>query len=105
MPQTVTHDGAAASQRAVRELKNKGHLHEGTRIRRCNDSDDSIEQDRRNIEQRIVAMLGFKRFNDADISIAGIGPMGRMRKGWLALRYPAAHGRAAPAVGNAGPEA
>ena len=56
-----------------------------------------IEQDHRNIKSRVAVMLGFKRFKNAAITIAGIELMHRIRKGQfnLAERFKEA---AAPAV-------
>jgi hypothetical protein len=46
-------------------------------------------------------MLGFKRFKNAAITIAGIELLHRIRKGQFALRRLGAQGGAAPAVWNA----
>ena len=59
-----------------------------------------VEQDHRNVKFRAKVMLGFKRFRNAAITIAGIELMHRVRKGQFALRRLGVHGRAAPAVWN-----
>jgi hypothetical protein len=46
-------------------------------------------------------MLGFKRFRNATIVIAGIELMHRIRKGQFGLGRLGVRGRAAPAVWNA----
>jgi transposase-like protein len=43
-----------------------------------------IEQDHRNIKSRTNAMLGFRQFSNAAITIAGIELMHRIRKGQFA---------------------
>jgi transposase-like protein len=53
------------------------------------------------VKQRIAAMLGFKGFRNAEITIAGIELLQRIRKGQFRLGRPAVQGRAAPAVWNA----
>jgi transposase-like protein len=59
-----------------------------------------IEQDHRGVKQRIAVMLGFKRFRNAAITIAGIELMHRIRKGQFGLPRLGAQGRVAPAVWN-----
>ena len=99
-PQSITLDGYAASHRAVRELKADGLLPEGTKLRSSKYLNNLIEQDHRNIKSRVAVMLGFKRFKNAAVTIAGIELMHRIRKGQfnLAARFKEA---AAPAVWNA----
>ncbi|MFL9986091.1 DDE-type integrase/transposase/recombinase [Paraburkholderia sediminicola] len=43
------------------------------------------EQDHRHIKSRVNAMLGFKRFRNAAITISGIELMHRIRKGQFDL--------------------
>ena len=97
-PQTVTLDGYAASHRAVRELKADGALPANTRVRSSKYLSNLIEQDHRAIKQRIRPMLGFKRFRNAAITIAGIELMHRIRKGQFTLGRLGVRGRTAPAV-------
>lgn len=94
-------DGYAASHRAVRELKAKGRLRKDTHVRSCKYLNNLIEQDHRSIKQRIAPMLGFKRFENAAITIAGIELMHCIRKGQFALGCLDMQGQAAPAVWDA----
>jgi len=99
-PQTITLDGYAASHRAVRDLKDDGSLPTDTKLRSSKYLNNVIEQDHRSVKQRIAAMLGFKQFCNAAITIAGIELLHRIRKGQFGLRRLGAHGGAAPAVCN-----
>ena len=53
------------------------------------------------MKHRVAAMLGFKRFRNAALTIAGIELMHRIRKGQFALGHLGLHGRAAPAAWDA----
>ena len=77
-----------------------GLLPENTTLRSSKYLNNLIEQDHRNIKSRVNVMLGFKRFKNAAITIAGIELMHRIRKGQfnLAARFKEA---AAPAVWKA----
>jgi len=100
-PKTITLDGYAASHRAVRALKAEGSLPAATKLRSSKCLNNLIEQDHRSVKQRIAAMLGFKRFRCAAITIAGIELMHRIRKQQFKLRGRGLQGGAAPAVWNA----
>jgi transposase-like protein len=80
-PKTITLDGYAASHRAVREMKRDGQLPGDTKLRSSKYLNNMIEQDHRNIKSRVNVMLGFKRFRNAAVIIAGIELMHRIRKG------------------------
>jgi transposase-like protein len=99
-PHTITLDGYAASHRAVRELKADGSLAD-VKLRSSRYLNNLIEQDHRGVKQRIAVMLGFKRFRNAAITIAGIELLHRIRKGQFRLGRLGAKGRTAPAVWNA----
>jgi hypothetical protein len=100
-PHTVSLDGYAASHRAVREMKADGLLPEGTKVRSSKYLNNLIEQDHRNVKSRVNVMLGFKRFKNAAITLAGIELMHRIRKGQFNLPNLGLKDTAAPAVWNA----
>ena len=100
-PQTITLDGYAASHRAVHELKADGSLPTETKLRSSKYLNNLIEQDHRGVKQRIAAMLGFKQFRNAAITIAGIELMHRIRKGQFGLRRLGVQRGTAPAIWNA----
>src|SRR5882672_5875007 len=79
-PRVITLDAYAASHRAIRELKSEGIMSRRVRIRTSKYLNNIVEQDHRRIKQRIVPMLGFKRFDTATITISGIELAERSRK-------------------------
>ncbi len=93
-------DGYAASHQAVRELKAGGLLPTDVKLRLSKYLNNLIEQEHRGVKQRIAVMLGFKRFRNAAITIAGIELMHRVRKGQFALGRLGVQGGAAPAIWN-----
>jgi transposase-like protein len=97
-PRIVTLDGYAASHRAVRELKRDGELSADTKLRSSKYLNNLIEQDYRGVKSRIGPMLGFKRFKNAAVTIAGIELLRRIRKGQLSLGRLRLRDRRAPAV-------
>ena len=97
VPRTITLDGYAASHRAVREMKDDGLLPITTRLRSSKYLNNLIEQDHRHIKSRVNVMLGFKRFSNAAVIIAGIELMHHIRKGQFNVRSNLKE-TAAPAV-------
>ena len=71
----------AASNRAVREMKAAGELSQAVKVRSSQYLNNLIEQDQRRAKQRIRPMLGFKRFDNAAITISGIELAEKIRKG------------------------
>jgi DDE domain len=62
-----------------------------------------IEQHHRGVKSRIKPMLGFKIFDRAAVTIAGVELLHRIRKGQFKLSKLRLRGHAAPAVWNAVP--
>jgi transposase-like protein len=100
-PQTSAFDGYAASHRAVREMKHDGRLPGETKVRCSKYPNNLVEQDHRNIKSRTTVMLGFKRYRNPAITIAGIELMHRIRKGQFNLAKLDLKDTAALAVWNA----
>jgi transposase-like protein len=71
-PRVITLDAYAASHRAIRELKSEGSMSRRVRVRSSKYLNNIVEQDHRRIKQRIMPMLGFKRFDTATVTISGI---------------------------------
>jgi transposase-like protein len=80
-PNKITLDAYAASHRAVREMKEAGELPQTVRVRSSQYLNNLIEQDHRRVKQRIRPMLGFKRFDNAAVTISGIGLAEKIKKG------------------------
>ena len=79
-PRVITLDAYAASHRAVRELKSEGRLPRRVRVRSSKYLNNMIEQDHRRIKQRTRPMLGFKRFDNAAVTISGIELVQKIQK-------------------------
>ena len=82
-------------------MKADGLLPEDTKLRSSKYLNNLIEQDHRNIKSRVHVMLGFKRFKNAALTIAGIELMHRIRKGQFSLTNVSLKDGTAPAVWNA----
>src|SRR5450755_4755596 len=99
-PHTVTLDGYAASHRAVREFSEHPPGRPIT-IRSSKYLNNLIEQDHGAIKSRIRPMLGFKDFVSAQITLAGIELVHRIRQGQFALRKLGVAKKTAPEICNA----
>jgi transposase-like protein len=100
-PHTITLDGYAASHRAVREMREDGLLPRSTILRSSKYLNNLIEQDHRGIKSRTRPMLGFKNFESAAITIAGIELLRRIPKGQFTLGRLRSKGQAASVIWNA----
>ena len=69
-------------------MKADGLLPEGTTVRSSKYLNNLIEHDHRNVKSRTNVMLGFKRFRNAAVTIAGIELAHRIRKGQFDLKSP-----------------
>jgi transposase-like protein len=100
-PHTITLDGYAASHRAVREMCIDGLLPKGTKLRSSKYLNNLIEQDHRGVKFRTLPMPGFKNFDSAVTTIAGVELLRRIHKNQFALSRLRIKGQAAPAIWNA----
>ena len=100
-PVTITLDGYAASHRAVRELSAQSTRWKRTRLRSSKYLNNLVEQVHRGVKSRINPMLGFKVFDRAAVTIAGVELQNRIRKGQFSLGRLRVKGQAAPTVWNA----
>ena len=101
LPRKITLDGYQTSHWAARELLAQHRGGARTRIRSSKYLNNLIEQDHRSIKLRLGPMLGFKRFRQAAITIAGVELVHRIRKGQFALSKFRAAGRTAPEIWSA----
>jgi hypothetical protein len=72
-----------------------------TKLRSSKYLNNLVEQDHRGINSRTGPMLGFKRFDYAAITIAGVELLHRIHKGQFALGHLRLKDQAAPAIWNA----
>jgi transposase-like protein len=80
-PEKITIDGYPATHTAISELKRAEVLPPHTLVRTSKYLNNLIEQDHRRVKQQIYPMLGFKRFQNAAITISGIELAHQIRKG------------------------
>jgi IS6 family transposase len=80
-PEKITIDGYAATHTAVRELKQSTILPVDVCVRTSKYLNNMVEQDHRRVKQRVYPMLGFKRFDNAVVTISGIELAHKIRKG------------------------
>jgi transposase-like protein len=99
-PRSITLDGYAASHRAVREMKTARELPEAVKLRSSKYLNNVIEQYHRGIKARTGPMLGFKRFNAAAITLAGIELLRRIYKRQFDLSKLRITGSTAPEIWN-----
>ena len=81
VPTKIKLDAYVASHRAVREMKETDELSQRVRVRSSQYLNNLIEQDHRRVKQRIRPMLGFKRFENAAVTISGIELAEKIKKG------------------------
>jgi transposase-like protein len=79
-PTKITLDAYAASHRAVRERQETGEPSQSVKVRSSQYLNHLIEQDHRRVKQRIRPMLGFKRFDNAAVTISGIELAEKIKK-------------------------
>src|SRR2546426_10674438 len=97
-PRVITLDAYAASHRALRELKCEGSMPRRVRIRSSKYLNNIVEHDHRRIKQRIVPMLGFKRFDTATITISGIELAEKIKKAQFKIGKLVRRSATAPAI-------
>jgi transposase-like protein len=100
-PMSIALDGYAASHRAVKEMPRESLHWKRTKLRSSKYLNNMIEQDHRGVKARTGPMLGFKVFDNAAITIAGVELQHRIRKGQFALGPLRVQGRTAPEIWNA----
>jgi transposase-like protein len=100
-PGTITLDGYAASHRAAREMPDENTAWTWTRLRSSKYLNNLIEQDHRGVKFRTGPMLGFKNFDHASTTIAGIELMRRIYKKQFSLGRLRLKDKASPEIWGA----
>jgi hypothetical protein len=77
----ASHPTRPASNRAVREMKEDGELPRLVKVRSSQYLNNLVEQEHRRVKQRTRPMLGFKRFDNAAVTISGIELAEKIKKG------------------------
>ena len=80
-PEKITLDGYEATHQAVAALKAEEVLPAQTEVRTSKYLNNLVEQDQRRVKQRIYPMLGFKRFENAEVTLGGIELIQKIKKG------------------------
>ncbi len=101
MPEQITLAGYAASHAAVAELQEEGVLPTPLTVRTNKYLNNVIEQEHRRVKQRVMPMLGFKRFDHAAITITGIELVHQIKKQQFDLSAICAPHARAPQVWEA----
>ena len=100
-PVSITLDGHAASHRAVREMPTENNAWKQSKLRSSKYLNNLIEQDHRGIKFRTRPMLGFKNYDCAATTIAGIELLRRIGKNQFSLRPLRVKDQTAPTIWNA----
>jgi transposase-like protein len=100
-PISITLDGYAASHRALREMPNESKAWKHTKLRSSKYLNNLIEQDHRGIKFWIRPMLGFKNYDCAATTIAGIELLRRIAKNQFSFHRLRVKDQAAPEIWNA----
>jgi transposase-like protein len=80
VPEKIIVDDYAATHSAISELKKFKILPINVLVRTSKYLNNLIEQDHRRVKQRVYPMLGFKRFENASVTISGIELAHRIKK-------------------------
>jgi transposase-like protein len=96
---SITLDGYAASHRAVREMPNESKAWKHTKLRSSKYLNNLIEQDHRGIKFRTRPMLGFKNYDCAATTIAGIELLRHIGKNQFSFHRLRVEDQAAPEIG------
>ena len=82
-------------------MRTEGLRPKRTKLRSSKYLNNLIEQDHRGTKSRILAMLGFKNFSSAAVTIAGVELLRRIHKDQFSLSRLRLKDHAAPALWNA----
>jgi putative transposase len=83
-PEKITIDGSAANKAAIEEFNSDNDT--AIEVRQVKYLNNIVEQDHRGIKRITNAILGFKSFDSASITLNGIEMVNALRKGQLAVQ-------------------
>ena len=84
IPEKITIDGSAANKAAIEEYNSDNDI--SVEIRQVKYLNNIVEQDHRGIKRITNSMLGFKSFDSATITLAGIEMVHMLRKRQMAMQ-------------------
>ena len=79
-PRVVNVDKIGSNYTAIRAVNKWNYWKKNSKIRRCKYLNNIIEQDHRNVKQRIAIDTGFKEFESAQIFLSGIEVVSIIKK-------------------------
>ena len=82
-PDTINIDKSGANTAGIRTWNKRNMPPNNIKIRRVKYLNNIVEQDHRNIKRRIVITTGFKEFESAQRTLAGIEIVNSIRKGQI----------------------
>jgi transposase-like protein len=100
-PLTIALGGYAASHRAIRQMRIDGLLPTRTKLRSSKYLNNLIKQDHRGVKSCTGPKLGFKNFESAAVTIAGVERLRHIHKNQFALNRLKIEDQARPATWNA----
>lgn len=82
-PRVINIDKSGSNYSAIRTVNKRNHWKKNIKIRQCTYLNNQVEQDHRNIKRRIGVYTGFKEFESAQRTLAGIEVVACIRKGQI----------------------
>ena len=79
-PRVINIDKSGSNFTAIRVINRNNFWNKNIKIRRCENLNNIVEQDHRNIKHRIIIDTGFKEFKSAQRTLAGIEVVSIIRK-------------------------
>jgi putative transposase len=83
-PRVINIDKSGANKSGIRSINRELMTEKKIKIRQCKYLNNIVEQDHRNIKRRISIETGFKEFESAQRTLAGIEVVNIIRKGQIA---------------------
>lgn len=83
-PRVINIDKSGANKSGIRSINRELLIVKKIKIRQCKYLNNIVEQDHRNIKRRISIDTGFKEFESAQRTLAGIEVVNIIRKGQIA---------------------
>jgi putative transposase len=79
-PRVINIDKSGSNYKAIRAVNRNNYWKKNNKVRQCKYLNNIVEQDHRNIKRRIAIGTGFKEFESAQRTLAGIEVVSIIRK-------------------------